>query len=148
MISYSQNDSRWSKLYIGSSSYTFGRAGCTLTCICDLASYWNLIITPADILKYVSVTSGGLVIWSTCNFDNFKFSRRVYVRNDREILKALRDPDRAVILQVNKGKHWVVASGWDSTTGLFKIADPWLGDRATMARYGNDITGCAYFESK
>jgi len=87
-----------------------------------------------------------LVLWATCKFPRFHFERREYIRNDINIKAALADPNGAVMLQVANRSHWVVATGWDDINKVFKIADPWLGDRSDMRRYKNSITGAAYFK--
>lgn len=145
MLSFSQRDPRWANILIGKSRLTIGRYGCTITSIADLSTYFGDNLTPDQINGKIRFTPDGLVIWASCVFGHFLFERREYGRNDREIAAALAHPDRAVILQVANKSHWVVASGFDRPNKLFRIADPWLGDRATMARYKNDITGAAYF---
>lgn len=148
MESYSQRDQRWANEKIGSSDLTVGRFGCTLTCIADLTTYFKPDLTPRQILEKCKFTPQGLIIWASCNFDNFVFERREYNRNDTQIYQAIADPNRAVILQVANKSHWVVATGWNYWQHLFKIADPWLGDRATMKRYADNITGAAHFRRK
>lgn len=141
MISYSQRYPQWATQKLGDSSLTLGRYGCTTTCIADLSTYFGDNLTPLQVeqkIKYIQ----GLVIWSSCVFSKFAFERREYGRNDQNIALALKDPNKAVILNVASGSHWVVATGG---TVLYSIADPWFGDKSTMKRYGNDITGAAYF---
>lgn len=151
LISYSQRDPKWSQQKLGASSLTVGRYGCTTCCIADLSTYFGDNLDPLQTCKKIQYTkpsgkeSGGLVIWGSCTFGTFKFERRQYGRNERDIMAALKDPDRAVILEVNKGAHWVTATGYDGVNKIFKIADPWFGDRSTMKRYGDSITGAAYF---
>ncbi len=122
-----------------------GRFGCTTTCIADLSTYFGDNLTPDQVRAKIKYTVNGLVIWQSCNFKNFKFWFREYGRHDQNIKNALADPDIAVILQVDNGAHWVVCTGMD-ILGRFKIADPFFGDRSTVARYKNSITGAAYFK--
>jgi ABC-type bacteriocin/lantibiotic exporter with double-glycine peptidase domain len=148
MLSYSQRDPRWSQKKLGQSSLTMGRFGCTTTCIADLSTYFGDNLNPGQMVDRIKYTSGGLVIWQSCVFKNYSFWFRELRRNDTNIHNALIDPDLAVILQVNKGAHWVVATGQEIATKIFKIADPWFGDRSTMRRYKDSITGAAYFKRK
>ena len=143
MNSFSQRNPEWARARLGESDLTIGRFGCTTTCIANLSSYFKDDLNPIQISQRIKYTPGGLVIWASCIFPSFVFERREVGRNDEEIMKALLDPKRAVILNVANGSHWVVAIGGGPT---LRIADPWLGDRSTMARYKNDITGAAYFK--
>lgn len=144
MTSYSQRDPRWAQKKLGTSGLTMAQAGCTTTAIADLSTYFGDNLNP-DQLRQKIKYDRGLVIWQSCKFKTFQFWFREHGRNDTNIKNALADPNIAVILQVNFGKHWVVASGYDAANKLFKIADPWYGDRSTMKRYSNSITGAAYF---
>lgn len=144
MQSFSQRDPKWSQKRLGDSQLTMGRFGCTTTAIADLSTYFGDNLNPGQMVQKIKYLQG-LVVWASCVFKTFKFERREYGRYDARILAALRNPDTAVILQVNKGAHWVVATGYDSVEKVFKIADPWFGDRSTMKRYGDSITGAAYF---
>lgn len=150
MISYSQRDPRWSDEKLGSSPLTIGRFGCTMTCIADLSTYFiedpRAYYNPHDLNKIIKFTPEGLIVWQSCNFREFVFDSRVYGRNDEQIKAALKDPNRAVILQVANASHWVVALSWN-LLGL-RIADPWLGDKTSISRYKNDITGAAYFRRR
>ena len=146
MLSFSQRDPRWATRLIGGSFLTLGRYGCTITCIADLSTYFGDNLTPLQVNKICKFTSGGLVYWASCRFAHFVFDRRAYGRSNLQIHTALKDPDRAVLLQVASASHWCVATGWQKEIADFKIADPWLGDFSNMARYGKDITGAAYFK--
>jgi hypothetical protein len=143
MTSFSQRDPKWAEKGLGTSGLTMGRYGCTTTCISDLSTYFGKAYDPGQVCDYIKYTSQGLVIWGSCKFDGYKFERREYGRNDRNILAALKDPNKAVILQV-QGYHWVVATG-KTFFGAYTIADPWFGDRSNVNRYANQITGAAYF---
>ena len=146
MKSYSQRDPSWANIKIGNSNLTIGRFGCTLTSIADLSTYFRDFLTPLAVRNICKFTPNGLLIWESCVFENFRFESREYGRFDHNIQQALKDPDRAVILQVANGSHWVVATGKPLFGNKYKIADPWLGDFTDMSRYGNNITGAAYFK--
>jgi ABC-type bacteriocin/lantibiotic exporter with double-glycine peptidase domain len=144
MKSYSQRDPIWAALKMGLSPLTIGRFGCTTTCIADLSTYFGDNLNPAQVAQKIKYTLDGLIIWQSCVFKHYQFWFRDTGRDDVKIKNALADPNLAVILQVANGSHWVVATGVDAN-GLYKIADPWRGDRSTMKRYYNNITGAAFF---
>ena len=146
MISFSQRDPRWSSKRLGMSTLTMGRFGCTTTCISNLSTYFGDNLNPDQVRQRINYTLGGLIIWESCQFKKFRFWFREFGKKEQNIKNALADKNLAVILQVNKGSHWVVATGYDNVNKTFKIADPWFGDRSTMKRYNNDITGAAYFK--
>lgn len=146
MQSFSQRDGRWANEKLGSSPLTIGRYGCTTTAIADLSTYFGDNFDPLTASRKIKYTAEGLVLWQSCVFGKFEFWFREQGRNDTNIKNALADPNLAVILQVAHGSHWVVCAGKEWFSGLFKIADPWFGDRSNMARYGNSITGAAYFK--
>ena len=146
MISYSQRDPKWANKKMLPSALRLHDFGCTTTAIADLSTYFGDNLNPAQVCDKVKYTKDGLIIWQSCKFKNFGFWFREFGRNETNIKNALADPNIAVILQVSYGKHWVVATGWDQKNKIFKIADPLYGDRSTMKRYGNSITGAAYFK--
>lgn len=145
--SFSQRDTQWAAKVMPPSTLTLGRYGCTTTCIADLSTYFGDNLTPARIADLIRFTVNGLIVWQTCNFAHFAFDRREIGRNDANIQAAINDPNRAVILEVAHGTHWVVAI--DNAPGnMYRIADPWLGDKTSLARYNGNITGAAYFKRK
>lgn len=147
MISYSQRDIRWANARMGQSSLTIGRYGCTTSCMADLSTYFGDNLTPLQLSQTIKYTSDGLVLWQSCKFPHFEFWFRQYGRNEVDIKNALADPKLAVILQVANGSHWVVATGAPTLFNrYFRIADPWDGFKTDMRKYGNSITGAAYFK--
>lgn len=148
LIILNQRDPRWANAPLGHTPYKIGKYGCLVTCISMLSSYFQPFMDPTHLAKILRFTDSGLLIWSSVHFAGFEFYRREYCRNNARIKEHLHDPKLAVVLQVSGNSHWVVASGFSWLTRLFKIVDPWLGDRATMARYGDDISGAAYFRAK
>jgi ABC-type bacteriocin/lantibiotic exporter with double-glycine peptidase domain len=144
MTSYSQRDPKWNQKRLGASSLIMGRYGCTTTGIADLSTYFGDNLNPAQVADKIKYTKDGLILWQSCKFKNFEFWFREYGRKDTNIKNALADPNLAVLLEVANGSHWVVATG-NYANKVFKIADPWFGDRSTTLRYKN-ITGAAYFK--
>lgn len=147
MRSFSQRDVQWASYMLNPSKLSIGRYGCTTTCMADLSTYFGDNLNPLQISEIIKYTPDGLVVWQSAVFKDFQFESRQIGRNDIDIKKALNDPNRAVILNVSSGSHWVVATGYD-IFGNLKIADPWFGDESTMKRYQDDITGAAYFKRK
>lgn len=139
----SQRDPRWAALKIGASNLTIGRYGCTLTCMSMLTDYFDHWGSPEQIAGHDEwFTKDGLVNWKALKLKAMSFEKRLYGRNDAEIVKSLNDPNKAVILQV-ENYHWVVCLGKD-IFGRYRIADPWFGDKASINRY-KSITGSAHF---
>lgn len=145
---YSQRNPLWKDKNIGNSPYTIGQYGCTLTCVAMIASYFGDRLTPLDIARRCQFTQDGKIIWASVNFEHFEFDYRYYQDYPEGIDRAIADPDLAVILEVNSKRHWVVATGKTWFMDRYKIADPWNGDRATMARYGDKVNGFALFTRK
>lgn len=145
LTSFSQRDKKWANKKMGISPLTLGRYGCTTTCIADLSTYFGENLNPAQVCDIIKYTPTGLILWQSCKFKKFAFWFREFGRKDVNIRNALADPNLTVILQVANASHWVVATGLNPGGG-YRIADPWLGDRSTTARYGQNITGAAYFK--
>lgn len=148
MTIYSQRDPRWANLLMGNSGLTVGRAGCVITDIAMLTTYFLPAKTPMKLLHQLKFTNEGKIIWASASFENFAWYKRVYNRDEREIEVHIKNPRLAVILEVANRSHWVVATGYELLSKKIRIADPWTGDRASMDRYRNNITGASYFMKK
>jgi len=108
-----------------------------------LSDYFKCYTTP-DLLAKRLKFQGALLLWESVNDSLcFKFERRGYTRDDATIQNCLKDPNKAVLLQV-QNYHWVVATG-KSIFGGYNISDPWTGKRTTTRDYANQITGFASF---
>ena len=148
MIKISQTNSAWAKLFLFPSQLTVGRYGCTTCCICMLSDYFKCYKNPIEAIdKNIKYTKGGLIIWQSINFKNFKFEKRVYGFNKLLIDNSLRHPDKAVILEVNNHSHWVVAIRKVPFTNHYFVVDPWDGKIKTTMNLRN-ITGSAHFLRK
>jgi hypothetical protein len=145
-----QRDPKWGKEKLGESPLTIARWGCTTCCICMITDYFGFYKDPVEIQKYIKYTDNnhpqgpGLIIWQSINIGGLKFEKRLYAQNDTEIQKSLKDPKKAVILEVNKN-HWVLVIGKIPFTNIYRIADPLYGDKSTTLRYKSNITGSAHF---
>lgn len=148
MINLSQRDPRWSNAKLGQSSLRVGRFGCTTTCISMLSDYFKSFVTPLDLAtKVLKYTNDGLILWpSVNNIKNMAFEKRWYGRNDVEIQNALKDPNKAVIFEV-ESHHWVVGLSKVFLVNKYFISDPFYGDRTTSDRY-KSITGFTTFVRK
>ena len=148
-MNLSQNDPKWAADKLGSSDLTIGRYGCTTTAIAMLSDYFDCYKSPTELAHDVSnYTKDGLIIWSALNFNRMRFVRREYGYNAFNILQALNNPLRAVILQVNNGQHWIVATKKNIFGNDYTIIDPWDGKQKNCLKSYNNITGAAYFEGK
>lgn len=151
MVYLSQRDPRWSSVRLGASQLTVGRYGCTTTCISMLSDYFGGFVRPDEIAKRAeNYTKDGLVLWTKLELRKMRFEWREYQRNDAKIREALKDPNRAVILQVDDGAHWVVALR-RTMLGLgndYVCLDPWTGKKCDVLKTYRNITGAAFFNRK
>ena len=142
----SQLDPQWSKEKLGASTLTVGRYGCTTCCLSMISDYFGSYKDPVSLAHNVNnYTKDGLVLWTNFKFPTMRFLRRTYKRNDQEIQEALKDKDRAVMLQVNDGAHWVVALRRSLIGNSYIVADPWGGVKVDVIKKYRNITGAAFF---
>ena len=146
----SQRDKRWATIKLGESNLILGRYGCTTCCISMLSDYFGSFHDPADLaVKTLKYTADGLILWqSVNNIEHMAFEKRLYKRNDAEILKSLKDPKGAVILEVANYSHWVVAIGKTLLGNDYKIVDPWDATICKILKKYHNITGSSHFIRK
>lgn len=114
-----------------------------------LSDYFKSFSPPNEIAsKKDWYTNDGLIIWSKLDFATFKFDGRFYKRDDQTIRACLKDPNRAVILQVDNGAHWVVAISKTFFGNDYNVVDPWFGSKKTACGTYKNITGFATFKRK
>ena len=141
-----QRDPAWCNDKLGKSSLTLGRFGCTTCCVSMVSDYFRHYISPIELAHNVNnYTKDGLIIWKNLPLKGFKFDWRDYEENPAKISVYLKDPDKAVILQVNNGAHWVVALSKVWFKDDYVILDPWTGKKTTAKGAYKNITGAAYF---
>lgn len=148
MKQFCQRDARWATIKLGNSPLTVGRFGCTTTCLCDISSYFSPAqpVTPDALAQQAECfTADGLINWQALKIPGMKFVSRVQGRNDYAIRQAIRDPNAAVMLQVNDGAHWVVALRPTFFGSSYIVADPWTGKPCDVIRQYRNITGAAFF---
>ncbi len=153
MIIENQRDQRWAQVKLGQSNLSIGRYGCTTTCISMLSDYFGCFVDPVELQNHLKYTPDGLILWTTLDLPKMQFARRIRFDDNPgvdytpNILDALKDPDKAVILEVDHS-HWLVAlSKVPFANGLYRCADPWFADKCFSSRY-NRITGAAFFARK
>lgn len=147
MVYLSQRDPLWTGDRLGASSLTVGRFGCTTTCISMLSDYFSCFKTPKEIAhNAANYTKDGLVIWLALNFAHMGFVRRGYGEEASSIIAALKDPNSAVILQVNYGQHWVVGLRKALIGSDYLVLDPWTGKKVWAKSVYKNVTGAAYFK--
>ena len=145
----SQRDPSWSSVKLGQSQLTLGRWGCTTTSMSMLTDYFGGYVDPPTLAHNVhNYTLDGLVNWKALSFPTMRFEKREYGENMVGIQNAIRDPRKAVILQVNQGAHWVVAIRKALIGSDILIADPWDGTKCWAKKRYHDISGAAYFSRK
>lgn len=149
MQTFCQRDSRWQDVKLGASNLTIHSAGCTTCSISMLSDYFGCLVYPDAIAKTVkNYTKDGLILWQNLSFSCFKFDWRDYKLNDAKIQEYLKDPNKAVILNVSNGKHWVAAKRKTLFGNDYVCADPWTGKDCTATKAYGNITGAAYFSRK
>jgi hypothetical protein len=156
MIYYSQNDLRWKYIKMGYSNLTLGNYGCLTSALCTLASWFGENLTPKVCAKTlflytkpVNGKGGGLIIWKQLEnlFQKIKFLYRYYSFNESIIDEYLiKNPNTAVVLQVDRGYHWVAALN-KNKTGYF-CSNPWNYPARKRTYKKEEITGFAVLIKK
>lgn len=125
---YSQTDSRWSGVYLGTSGKTLGKIGCTTTCLAMTESYrTGTAIRPDDMAGKLSYSSSGSLYWPA----NYRTTTSVSFSNIKNIL----DQGKPVILGLRTASystHWVVITGYSGNT--YYVNDPGSSSRTTLAQ--------------
>lgn len=140
---FSQNDNRWKNKYLGSSKSKVGGYGCTITSCACLGSWFNEIRTPLELASALNFTSTGLLYWKSIDkvYKKMRFEWRFYTFDKALIEKALADPDKVVLLQVDRGYHWVALVG--KVLGQYRAVDPYPFPTKTRLYKASDIVGGA-----
>ena len=153
---YSQNDQLWKNVKMGNSSLTLGTDGCLVDSICTLASWFGDMITPRVMAKCNFLFTnpsygkkGGLVIWNQLEnlFEHIKFKARVRNFDENLIDEYLvKNPDTAVILNVDKGYHFVAAL--NKTQSGYRCVDSYPYPYKIRVYKKSDITGFCVLNKK
>ena len=142
----SQRNPLWADKLLGASKLTIGRFGCTTTCISMLSEYFGKPVSPLQLASNANnYTIDGLIIWKNLHIPGMKFVERIYTRDDAKIREALKNPLKAVILEVNNKSHWVVGIKPALIGASYIVADPWDATKCDVIKRYHNITGAAIF---
>ena len=130
-IVLSQRDDRWKDQKIGQTNRTIGQVGCTITCVSMSSSWFNEFRAPDVLAQKLKFTKDALLLWQSIGayFKSFEFEWRFYTYDQARIDEALKNPNKTLLLNVDKGAHWVHALSRIPFTKSFWVADPWDGRR-------------------
>jgi len=145
---YKQGDPRWANDRIGLSWLKMKDYGCAATCLAMMATYTGAGYSPKDVAKQKNWFIGGLIWWDKINVPHLKFIRREYGYKRDNIVSCIKDdPNTFVMVQIKNKQikeHWMWAIGVNGIS--FWVADPLTGKKEDLVKkYGNSITGAAYF---
>ncbi len=132
---YSQTDSRWANVRLGSSWYTIGTAGCTTAAMAMVeTTVRGYTVTPATLAKEMSYSSSGNLYWPSYY--------SAYTGNDyltvvyREL--KLGRPVMIGGFTSSGAQHWAVITGFNGgalKAANFTIHDPGSASRTTLADF-------------
>lgn len=135
MTAYSQRDSKWANIALGSStSTTIGSHGCTITCLGILAN-----LSPDEVNRRMNAVggyqNGNLVIWSKINqaIPTLKHLERSTTYNNTKVSEAISRFGGCLVevdgAPIGGSRHWVVYIGNQ------KLIDPWDGQTKSTMYY-------------
>ena len=142
---FSQGDPRWKSQKLGHGPSTIGSAGCLLTSVTSMIAGKGVKVngaspTPPIMNKWLKAHGGfsrDNFIWGSIGKLGFKFLGKITNRN--EMVKAM-NAGKLVILNVNHGRHYVLATGHDKTG--FKVMDP--GYSKTHYKFSEVVSASLY----
>lgn len=149
MLYLSQRAAAWRNVKIGNTNLTIGDWGCLLTCISMLSSFLGCYISPDRLARTPGLFNArGELLWGELDRvfkGKLKFQWRHYGRDNVRIMASINgSPITVCVLQVNNGKHWVVATSVLAQGFDYMCADPIDGmKRSVLSRYPN-ITGSGH----
>ena len=133
---YSQTDSRWANVKLGSSGSTMAKIGCATTGIAMMESYRSgSTITPAAMAKKLQYTASGNVYWP--GDYTVVTSSGGYLDKIQTLLQAGK-PVLFGAKNRSDSQHWVVVTGFSGgalTASAFTIHDPGTSSRATLDQF-------------
>ena len=131
---FKQLDSRWSAVTLGTSGKTIGAIGCATTALAMTESYrLGYTITPADMSKRVSYSSGGSLYWPT---NYVRHRRKLYAEDVRQSEEGYSDD-----LRIHKRiRRFALRchnrfKGGSLTLSNFTITDPGSNTRVTLNQH-------------
>lgn len=145
----SQYDPAWGAVKLGQSTLTMAKFGCTTTCMSMLTDYFEGYVSPPEIAhNAANYTPDGLVVWEKLKFPTMKFDSRERKLDKAKVALYLKDPNKAVILNVNNGAHWVVGLKKTLFGDSYVVLDPWGGVKVDANKKYRNVVGAAYFSKK
>lgn len=145
----SQYDPAWGAAKLGQSTLTMAKYGCTTAGLSMLSDYFGGYVSPPELAHNVhNYTKDGLIIWESLKFPTMKFDARERKLNKERIALYLKDPNKAVILNVNGGAHWVVGLRKTLIGDSYVVLDPWGGVKVDVVKKYRNVVGAAYFSRK
>lgn len=151
---FTQHDPRWGNTKLGTSSYTIGTDGCTITSMAMLVKYYGKDTDPqrldAMTTNVGGFSGGSAYIWGslTTIYPDIAFTQIKEYPNDPAPVDALRkelDLGHPIPVwldsnprQAGNQMHWVLLVGYEGND--FWINDPWTGDQVLFtSRYGDPV---------
>lgn len=138
VVSFKQNDSRWSGIKIGTQGDTIGSSGCTTTALAMTESFrTGTTITPAGMVSKLTYAPAGWLYWPSnyvTTTDGTNYLQKIY-----NLLKS----GKPAILGAKKSsgaQHWVVVTGFvggSLSAANFTINDPGSNTRTTLSAFLN-----------
>lgn len=132
MVILSQGDPRWAHVKIGETIHTMEKYGCTTTCISMASDFFEKYINPGKMAKTLQYTMDARVFWKSVKNAKMQFIVRKYQEDRNVIDEAIKNPKKVCILNVNNGKHWVLAIK-RIFGGRYWVADPACGSKKLYA---------------
>ncbi len=132
---FSQKDSRWANVRLGSSSRTVGNAGCVTTCIAMAeSSLYGYSVTPSSLAGTLSYSSSGDLYWpeSYKAYTNSDYLYKIYneLKSGRPVLVGAKT--------YSGGQHWVLVTGFNGgemKASNFTVNDPGRVSRTKLSEF-------------
>ena len=137
MTYYGQRDPRWATVKLGKTNRTLAQVGCTTCCIADASSWFRMERRPDTLARTLDYTADALILWGSLSKIGLKLTLRFKGYNPAVIAEALKNPDKTVALNVDRGGHWVFALR-DLGFGKYWVHDPWSNSKKV---YGGVVGG-------
>jgi len=140
-----QSDPRWANFYIGNSRAKMKRYGCYISCLCmALEKLRGYFCDPRDAVRFWLFTAQGKLSSKMKDFKGMTLVKKASYYDKKEVEKYANDPDKAAILVLDNGAHYVYVENFKGTT-LTHI-DPIDGEAHTYS--SRLITGMRLLEKK
>jgi hypothetical protein len=143
MIYNSQRDPKWRNVQIGKSPVTVGSHGCTITSISMGGTWYGEYRTPGELAQTLSFTPDGRILWASIArvYRTMRFLWREYKNNQPMFAEALKNKDKVLLLNVDRGYHWVFARYAIPFVG-YMTQDPWpYPTRTRIVRHSEVVGG-------